>query len=432
MKRLFILLGIFANIGFLCAQELNSAQSKLRSDIKYFLQQEGFVPSIDSDGVIAFKSEGDSFWISISAEDDVPMFTSLNIGFYNPTDYSLQAMKLAAAELNYYKGVKVLSFEDSFTISAELYVMNAEQFKYSFYTMLSQIKTVAGVFVETYEKYKGSSSSSNSSQSSSRSQSSYSSSTSSSSSNLRTVSYKDFNIKVGEQVQLKVYGKTVDRWESDNERIARVSSTGVLTGIAAGSTHVWAYYGSELKSFSVTVSSSSYTSSTSSSTSYSSSSSSTRTIYSKESTIKIGERITAQLSEGRIDKWEINSTAAQYVTATSNGTLTAIKAGNVSIWGYIGSSPKLFKLTIVGTGTYVPQDRAPYLVTSNKFTMYVGDLITATIGEGAITKWEITNSNNHFINAEGNVLHAKKAGSVVVWGYIGNTPKLFTITIRPR
>lgn len=242
------------------------------------------------------------------------------------------------------------------------------------------------------------------------------------------------SIKIGEQVQLKVYGQTVSKWESDNLSIARVSSSGILTGVASGSTNVWAYYGSELKLFHVTVSSSSYTSSTSSSNSYSSSSSSgsTRTIYSKESTIKVGERITAQLSEGRIDKWEINSTAAQYVTATSNGTLTAIKAGNVSIWGYIGSSPKLFKLTIVGTGSYVPQDRAPYFVTSKEFTMYVGDQITAKISDGEITRWEIGNHNKDYFSADGKVLRAKKSGYVSVWGYVGTSPKLFKITIRAR
>lgn len=435
MKRFIVILCLFANIGFLCAQELNSAQSKLRNDIKSFLQQEGFVPSIDSDGDVAFKSEGNSFWVSVSAEDDVPMYTSLNIGFTKPDDYSLTTMKLAAAELNYYKGVKVLCFEDSFTFRAELYVMNAEQFKYSFYTMLAQLKTVAGAFVETYEKYKGSSSSGISSQSSSRSQSTYSSSSSSSSSsNLRTVSSKDVSIKVGEQVQLKVYGETVNKWESDNTNIARVSNSGVLTGIASGSTSVWAYYGSELKLFRVTVTSSSYSSSSSSSSSYSSSSSSgsSRTIYSKEATIKVGERITAQLSEGRIDKWEISSAAAQYVTATSNGTLTAIKAGNVSIWGYIGSSPKLFKLTIVGTGSYVPQDRAPYLVTSKEFTMYVGDQITAKISDGEITRWEIENHNRDYFSADGKVLRAKKAGSATIWGYINGSPKYFKITIKSR
>lgn len=435
MKRILIILCVFANIGFTYAQELNSAQSKLRNDIKSFLQQEGFVPSIDSDGDVVFKSEGNSFWVSVSAADDVPMYTSLNIGFTKPDDYSLTAMKLAAAELNYYKGVKVLCFEDSFTFRSELYVMNAEQFKYSFYTMLAHLKTVADAFVDTYEKYKDSSSGSSSSQSSSRSQLPYSSSSySTSSSNLRTVSSKYVNITVGEQVQLIVYGQTVKKWESDNSTIARVSDSGVLTGVASGLTTVWANYGSELKLFRVAVNGSSNMSSSSSSSTYSSSSSScpSRAIYSKEATVKVGERIFAQLSEGRVDNWEISSTAAQFVTTTSDGALIAIKAGCVNIWGYVDASPKLFKLTIVGTGSYVPQDRAPYLVTSTEFTMYVGDQITAKISDGEISRWEIEKINNDYFTVDGKVLRAKKAGTATIWGYVNGSPKYFKITIKSR
>jgi Bacterial Ig-like domain (group 2). len=435
MKRLLILFGIFANIGFLCAQELNPDQSKLRNDIKSFLQQEGFVPSIDSDGDIAFKSEGNSFWISVSAEDDVPMYTSLNIGFNKPAEYLLNAMKLAAAEMNYYKGVKVLCFEDGFTFRAELYVMNAEQFKYSFYAMLSQVKAAAGDFVETYEKYATTSSKNNSSQYSSRTQSSNSSSSSySSSSSLRTVTSKNVSLKVSEQVQLKVTGQNVKLWESDNERIASVSSTGVVTGVAPGTTNIWAHYGSGLKLFNITVTASSYSSS-SGSTSYSSSSSTSgasRTIYSKEATIKVGERVTAQLPEGKIDRWEMNSTNLQYLSPTSNNTITATRSGEVIVWGYIGNSPKLFRLKIVGAGTYVPQDRAPYLVTSKEFTMYVGDQITAELSDGTITRWEIELRSKDCVSAEGNVLQAKKAGYITVWGYIDKSPKLFKITIKAR
>ena len=163
-----------------------------------------------------------------------------------------------------------------------------------------------------------------------------------------------------------------------------------------------------------------------------SSSSTDRTIYSKEATIKVGERVSAQLSEGKVDEWEVNQNISQYVAATSNGTLAALKAGRVSIWGYIGGSPKLFKLTIVGSGTYVPLDCAPYQVSSKDFTMCVGDVITAKIVDGDITSWEIADRDKTYIVADGNRLCAKKAGSVMVWGYVGSSPKRFNITIKSR
>ena len=157
-----------------------------------------------------------------------------------------------------------------------------------------------------------------------------------------------------------------------------------------------------------------------------------RTIYTKEATVRVGEKVFAQLSEGRIEKWEISANAAPYVAATSNGSFTALKTGNVSIWGYVGSSPKLFKLVIVGTDTYVAHDRAPYNVKSKEFSMYVGDQITASLAEGAITSWEIKNNNKDYAIADGRVLRAIKEGHITAWGYVGPSPKLFHITILKR
>ena len=148
-----------------------------------------------------------------------------------------------------------------------------------------------------------------------------------------------------------------------------------------------------------------------------------------EATISVGDRIGARLPEGTIDRWEISSVAMEYVAATQKGTLTAIKAGNVIIWGYINGWPKLFQFNIIGQGVYQPHDK---VITSQDFTMYVGDQVTATISDGEITKWEISNFNKEYISASGGTLTALKAGNINVWGYIGSSPKLFTITIKKR
>ncbi len=55
---------------------------------------------------------------------------------------------LAAADLNHVPGVKVLCGEDSFAIQGELFLGNAEQFKYAFYKILSQIESVVYMFDE--------------------------------------------------------------------------------------------------------------------------------------------------------------------------------------------------------------------------------------------------------------------------------------------
>ena len=257
MKRIILVICLLISALELFAQNLNTEQAKLRNEIKSFLQQEGFVPSIDSDGDVTFKSEGRNYWITVSSEDEVPMYTSLNIGFNKPSGYPSDALKMAAAELNYYKGVKVLCYEDQIAVSAELYVMEAEQFKYAFYTMLKQVKSVAGIYLETCDKFKTISSSSRVAPTNGTSTSTSSSSSQSSSSSVsvarKAVSSKNVRIRIGEQIQLKVTGNSVLLWESDNEQIARVSNSGVVTGVANGSTSVWAHYGTEIKHFRITV-----------------------------------------------------------------------------------------------------------------------------------------------------------------------------------
>ena len=106
----------------------------------------GFSPDIDKDGDIVFKVEGNIYWISVSNEDISPMYLVLATASSYPLDYAKSTVKMAAAETNLYKGVKVLCYDDSIAIQAEMYLMSSEHFKYTFYTLLSQIKSVAGAF----------------------------------------------------------------------------------------------------------------------------------------------------------------------------------------------------------------------------------------------------------------------------------------------
>lgn len=197
MKRIlltFIFLGLFASIAN--AQSLNATQTKLRNEIKSFLQEEGFMPSINKDGDISFKKEGKQYWVSVSNEDTNPMFVSIGAGFNKPEEYSLSTVMSAAADLNLVKGVKVLCGEDSFVIQGELFLGNAEQFKYAFYKILSQIESVVYLFDEACKN--------NQSGSSSYSASSHSSyGSSSSSSEPRIVNYPSIGTKGDNKLTIK-------------------------------------------------------------------------------------------------------------------------------------------------------------------------------------------------------------------------------------
>lgn len=134
------------------AADLTPAQIKLRNELQSFLKEEGFMPEIDSDGDICFKKEGSIYYISINKNDESPMYISLIRYFNYPDEYSHEVVKMATAELNKYKGVKVLCYESSFRIQSDMYLVSAEAFKYAFYSMMSQIAYVEDDFIDECSK----------------------------------------------------------------------------------------------------------------------------------------------------------------------------------------------------------------------------------------------------------------------------------------
>lgn len=155
MKRLIVSLFVIWTMSTIaCGQSLNPSQTRLRNEIKSFLQEEGFMPSIDKSGYIAFKKEGSQYWAYVSEEDTSPMYVTLGTGFKNPQEYSRATIMLTAADMNFVEGVKVICGEDSFTIQGEMFLGNAEQFKYSFYKILNQIERVVYAFDEACQNNK--------------------------------------------------------------------------------------------------------------------------------------------------------------------------------------------------------------------------------------------------------------------------------------
>lgn len=126
----------------------NSEQLALRTNLFNFLKEEGFMPELDSDGDIKFKSEGQINYISVSKTDENPMYVTLFRSYNNPDEYSAETIALASKKLNLYKGVKVVCFDKAFRISAELFVRNAEPVKAAFYKLMDQIESVKSDFLD--------------------------------------------------------------------------------------------------------------------------------------------------------------------------------------------------------------------------------------------------------------------------------------------
>ena len=156
MKRIVItaLLGLLLLPNLLAQnpKNLNNEQLAMRSDLFNFVKQEGYMPELDSDGDIKFKSEGKTFYISISANDESPMYITLFREFAYPEKYSKRTVVLASEELNLYKGVKIIFFKEYYRVCAELYVRDAEPLKGCFYKLINNIDSLVGDILEECAK----------------------------------------------------------------------------------------------------------------------------------------------------------------------------------------------------------------------------------------------------------------------------------------
>jgi len=104
-----------------------------------FLIEEGYKPSIDSDGDVVFRVEGKTFWIDIDEKD----LESFRIVFSNFWEIESLAEKLKVYEVMNYinrttKVAKVFMSpkEDDVSMDANIFVNKPEDFKYHFARML--------------------------------------------------------------------------------------------------------------------------------------------------------------------------------------------------------------------------------------------------------------------------------------------------------
>lgn len=140
-KILFALFFAFLCVG-LFAKDLNDAQKKVRSGIMYFLKEEGYMPELDSDGDILFKKEGMKYHVAVSDIDTSPMYVVLFHNYRYDDTYTKNKILSVLNEVNLYKAVKLLCFDAAYSFRAEMYLVDAEQFKYTFYKLMSQLASM--------------------------------------------------------------------------------------------------------------------------------------------------------------------------------------------------------------------------------------------------------------------------------------------------
>jgi hypothetical protein len=139
MKRKFLF--CFIGIILFCINNLSAQMTlpQLQAMYTNFLIEEGYKPSIDSDGDVVFKIEGKTFWIDIDEKD----LESFRIVFSNFWEIESLAEKLKVYEVMNYinrttKVAKVFMSpkEDDVSMDANIFVKKPEDFKYHFPRML--------------------------------------------------------------------------------------------------------------------------------------------------------------------------------------------------------------------------------------------------------------------------------------------------------
>ena len=120
-------------------KSFNDEQLRLRGNIERFLREEGYMPEIDSDGDIKFKREGSSYYVIIDARDTSPMYLTLSKYFSYGEKYNRSVLSANLADFNLKKGVKLVLFDDSYCLQAQMYLVNADSFNYVFYKLLKQL-----------------------------------------------------------------------------------------------------------------------------------------------------------------------------------------------------------------------------------------------------------------------------------------------------
>lgn len=142
-KILLVMVGCLMFAAQMYAQKtLSDRQKKLRSDIVLFLKEEGFLPKIDSDGDIDFKKEGKQFYVIIDERDEDPFYISIAQSYSYGSTYTQERVTNALSETNLKKGVKVLIFDTSFSYRAEMYLCGVDQFRCTFYKLMSQLQSL--------------------------------------------------------------------------------------------------------------------------------------------------------------------------------------------------------------------------------------------------------------------------------------------------
>jgi hypothetical protein len=115
-----------------------------------YLREEGYGPSLDSDGDVVFKIEGRNYYISVE-EDDLAYFRIIYPGFWE-IESEAERREASTVIMSVNRTTKIakvyIESWDNTSIDAEVFLNTPQDFKRHFPRMISTIQTARRKFID--------------------------------------------------------------------------------------------------------------------------------------------------------------------------------------------------------------------------------------------------------------------------------------------
>ena len=151
VRRLIVCMLVMISYILPAQADLTIEAKNFRTSIMQFLREEGFAPSVDDDGDIAFKKEGTAYWIR--CEGSTPIYVTIFRENLGCTDANKQYVLQACNDTNKrVRCVKTVMKDTKIDFTIEMYCHVPEEFKYVFYKNIGALEYAYSVVKEIYQQ----------------------------------------------------------------------------------------------------------------------------------------------------------------------------------------------------------------------------------------------------------------------------------------